>query len=279
MNEKQPKILILGADGLLGSELVEVLSDYSPIAWVKEDCDLTNFDEIRQKVFDLSPDFIINATGYTAVDKAEEEVDLANKINGEAVGVLAEVAHKLKVPIFHFSTDYVFDGQKTEGYNENDQPNPISAYGRSKYLGEKLLIQNTDQFYLIRLSWLFGRNGKNFIDSIIQKGQKLSPFKVIDDQYGRPTYAKDLALRVRDFIEDRPEYGIYHLSNDGPKTTWYNLAKMSLDLKNVTVVIDPCTTEDYPLPAKRPQNSMLINNKLRSMRDWREAVKEYLASC
>jgi dTDP-4-dehydrorhamnose reductase len=271
-----PTILILGANGMLGSELIEVLSDYFPIGWTREDCDLTNIDEIRQKVLDLAPHFIINAAGYTAVDKAEEEPELANMVNGTAVGVLAEVADKLKAPIFHFSTDYVFDGQKIGGYNEADQPSPINAYGYSKYLGEKLLQEKTDNFYLIRFSWLFGRYGKNFVDLMIQMGQKLDKLMVIDDQYGRPTYTRDLAMRVRNFIENRPEYGIYHLSNEGPKTTWYNLAKTSLELKNISVIIDPCTTEDYPLPARRPQNSVLTNNKIELMRDWREAVEEHL---
>ena len=276
MNTGHPTVLILGSRGMLGSEIMETLSDYFPVGWNREDCDLNNFDEMREKISALSPNFIINAAGYTAVDKAEEEADLANKINGDAVGVLAEVARKLKAPLFHFSTDYVFDGQKVGGYHEGDEPSPVNAYGYSKYLGEKLLQQNTDRFYIFRISWLFGRYGKNFVDLMIQMGNKLDKLMVIDDQYARPTYTRDVAGRVRDFIENRPDYGVYHLSNEGPKTTWYGLAKTSLDLKDVSVKLDPCTTDDYPLPARRPKNSMLVNNKLEPMRDWREAVREHL---
>ena len=274
--EKHPKILILGANGMLGSELMEMLSDFFPIGWGRVECDLNNFDEIRQKIFELSPDFIINAAGYMAVDKAEKEQDLANRINGDAVGVIAEIAQKLKSPLFHFSTDYVFDGLKSEGYSEEDEPSPLSAYGYSKYLGEKLLQKNTEYFYLFRVSWLFGRYGKNFVDLMVQMGKKLDKLMVIDDQYGRPTSAKDLASKVRDFIINHRDYGIYHLSNEGPKTTWYNLAKTSLNLKNVSIKIDPCTTDEYPLPAKRPKYSTLINSKTELMRDWRDAVKEHL---
>lgn len=276
MHAGHPTILILGANGMLGSELTEMLSDYFPVAWGRQDCDLVNFDEIETKILELAPNFIINAAGYTAVDKAEEEAELANKINGEAVGVIAKAAHKIKAPLIHFSTDYIFDGNKNDGYHEDDEPGPVNAYGYSKYLGEKLIRQNTDRYYIFRLAWLFGKYGKNFVDLMIAMGQELDELMVIDDQYGRPTYTRDVARLVKHFLENRPDYGIYHTANSGPKTTWYNLAKTALELKQIDVKIKPCTTEDYPLPAKRPKYSILNDNKLNQMPDWREALREHL---
>ena len=236
---------------------------------------MTQFKETQDKIKSLKPGVIINAAGYTNVDKAEAEEEIANKINGSAVGNLAKITRELEIPLIHFSTDYVFDGEREQGYVENDKPNPINAYGRSKLLGDELLQKNTDKFYLLRLSWLYGQHGRNFINTIVRLGKERKTLKVVNDQFGRPTYALDVAERVKWFIENKPEYGIYHITNEG-KATWYDLAKKSLELKNVDTLINPCTTEEYLLPAKRPKYSVLLNTKLEPMRHWENALRDYL---
>lgn len=274
------KILILGSQGMLGQEIFKILADYQPTGWdIKSgEIDITNYPETEKKIKNFAPEIVINATGYTAVDKAEEERELANKINGEAVGYLAKITADLDIPLIHFSTDYVFNGEKRDGYLEDDLPDPINAYGYSKLLGESLLQENTGKFYLLRISWLFGKYGKNFVKTIVQLAREKPFLKVVNDQIGLPTYTKDVAQRVRWFIENQPEFGIYHTPNDGLPGSWYDFAKEILKIKNIEKEIYPCTSEEFPRPAKRPHYSILVNSKLEPLRDWRDALRDYLTN-
>lgn len=272
----ESKILILGAKGMLGQELKNVFQGDGLTCWDKEEIDISNRDEVKEKINKLKPKIIINVAAYTNVDEAEKNKELVFKINGEAVGFLAEVSSKIDAILVHYSTDYVFDGNKKEGYKEDDEPkNPLNIYGQSKLLGEKLLKDNTKKYYLIRTSWLFGRNGKNFVEIILNLAQKQKEFKVVDDQYGRPTYALDLAKKTKEILEKQKPFGVYHVTNK-KTTNWYEFAKKILEVCNINKKIELCKSEEFSSPAKRPEYSILLNTKLDHLRNWEEALKDYI---
>lgn len=269
------KILILGAKGMLGQELAHVFADYQPILWTKDDFDITSKFQVYEKIASLKPELIINAAAYTSVDDCETNEDLATKINGQAVGCLAEVANKIGAKLIHYSTDYVFDGKNKEGYGEDDKPNPISAYGRSKLEGE-LQLKNSKltDWYIIRTAWLYSMHGKNFVKTMLSLADKGQPIKVVVDQIGSPTYAYDLALATRRLLESQEPSGIYHLTNSS-QTSWYGFAQEIFKVFDKQVNLSSCTTIEYPVPAKRPAYSVLRNTKIKPMRSWQEALRAY----
>ena len=274
------RILLLGHQGLLGQALAKVLKGFDLTSWDIEEIDITNFAETKAKINALKPEIIVNATGYTAVDQAEKEPEKANLVNGQAVGHLAELCHSLNALLIHFSTDYVFDGQKKEGYNEDDPKNPVNAYGKSKALGEDLIQKNLEKFFIIRLSWLFGPGGKNFIQTMLKLAQEKPELKVVDDQFGKPTYSVDLANGVKSVIEEfqanRLTPGIYHLTNE-EICNWYQFAQAAFKLKDVSIPFIPVSSAEFPTPAKRPPYSILNNHKLPPLRPWVKALQDYLS--
>jgi len=274
-------ILILGAKGMFGHDLMAVFNDSQPIGWDIEEIDITQRDEVFRKIADLSPKVIINAAAYTDVDNAETNQDLAQKVNAEAVGYLTEVCQKIKAIFIHYSTDYVFEGGRKEGYIENNIPqNPVNFYGKSKLLGEKKIINSQLNYYLIRTAWLFGPKSnpcqhKNFVETILKLSQGKNEIKVVNDQFGSPTYTYDLALATKNLLEKKFPFGIYHLTNDGV-TNWYEFAKEVVKLADLKTQILPCSTDEFPRPAKRPKYSILLNTKYPKLRKWEEALKDYL---
>ncbi|MBN1778707.1 MAG: dTDP-4-dehydrorhamnose reductase [Candidatus Buchananbacteria bacterium] len=273
------KVLILGAKGMLGTALMAEFFDLNPVGLDREDIDITDQNQVNQKILNLRPDLIINAAAYTDVDGAESNQDLANAVNGTAVGYVAAAAKQVGAILVHYSTDYVFDGQNQAGYNEDDQPNSINAYGRSKLLGEEELQKNTDQFYLIRTAWLYGPSGKNFVDTILSLAKTKESLKVVNDQFGRPTYTIDLAHTTRKLLESNSEFGIYHFTNQTKPEgiTWFDFASEAIKLSDLKTAVVPCSTKDFPRPAKRPNYGVLQNNKSVTLRNWQEALKDYLS--
>lgn len=279
------KVLIIGSKGMLGQELVNIFKeekDFEVVAWDKENCDITNKDEIQGQVSSLHPDILINAAAYNLVDKAEEEPGKANLLNGAAVGFLAEIAEKLGILMVHYSSDYVFRGDKKDGYTEEDMPDPQSAYAKSKFLGEQELRNNCSKFYLIRLSRLFGKVGsgelvkKSFVDTLIDLSKEKKELKVINEELSSPTYATDAARLTLQIIKNKMPFGVYHGANSGA-CTWYELAvEIFKILSKSDIIIKPITAEEYPRPALRPKYSILLNTKLSPQRKWEEALKEYL---
>ncbi|MDF1498574.1 MAG: dTDP-4-dehydrorhamnose reductase [Patescibacteria group bacterium] len=270
------KILILGYKGMLGSELVEVFRDGNDlILWDKDQIDITKREDVMQKIGQLKPDIVINAAAYTAVDKAESEKDLVYKVNGCAVGFLSTICKEIDALFVHFSTDYVFDGENHLGYKEDHLYKPINMYGKSKALGEKMILDIKPRFYLIRTSWLFGKYGKNFVETMIRLAEERKDLKVVNDQFGSPTYAKDLSEKVKDLIESEKPYGIYHITNS-ESCNWYEFALKIFKLSRLKPNIKPVSSEEFPTPAKRPTYSMLVNSKLPQMRSWEDALKDYL---
>lgn len=279
------KILILGASGMLGHDLMAIFRDYQPTGWDIDEIDITNQNEVIQKIDRQKPEIVINAAAYTDVDGAETNRDLARKVNAEAVGYLAEICQKIKAILIHYGTDYVFHGDQKSGYKENDKPeNPVNFYGQSKLEGEKKILNlsnNGLQFYIIRTSWLFGPKSnshqhKNFVDTILKLGRKKTEFKVVNDQFGKPTYTFDLARATEQLLSEKYPFGIYYLTNEGV-ASWYEFAKKIIDLAKSMTKIAPCLTAEFPRPAKRPRYSILINKKFPPLRSWKEALRDYLS--
>jgi dTDP-4-dehydrorhamnose reductase len=271
------RIVILGAKGMLGGELCRVFSRHEIAPWDFEDLDITNEAEVMEKISVLHPNVIINAAAYNNVDRAEDERDVANLINGRAVGFLAKAAIAAEATLIHFSTDYVFDGKDENGYAEDATPNPISAYGESKFSGEGEL-QKANKHYLIRLSRLFGKTGagkKSFVDAMLDLSKIKNEIDVINEELSSPTYAPDLAERTKYILENNLPYGIYHAGNGGA-CTWYEFAKEIFRLSGENIVVNAVLGEKFPRPAARPKYSVLLNTKLPAMRPWQEALKEYL---
>jgi len=299
------RILILGAKGMLGCELMESFKDFELYGWDMEEIDITSREQVDEKIGELKPNIVINAAAYADVDGCETNEELARKVNGDAVGYLASICQKIGAIFVHYSTDYVFGGDNPRGYKEDAIHRvPLGIYGQSKLLGEELLLKRKHRsselscppkrerrrefaikselmFYLIRTSWLFGKHGKNFVDTMLKLAQNQDELKVVNDQHGKPTYTLDLAQRTREIIEKQLPCGIYHLTNEGV-TTWYDFAKQVFaDLsglsgfKRIPKII-PCTSQEFPRPAKRPQYSILLNTKLTPSRSWQEALREYL---
>ncbi|TSC52811.1 MAG: dTDP-4-dehydrorhamnose reductase [Parcubacteria group bacterium LiPW_72] len=271
------KILILGSKGMLGRALVQEFQDCELTLWDKNNADITKRKTLRNKISRLKPDIIINAAAYTNVEEAEGNQEQALKVNGKAVGYLAQIAKKLNAILVHYSTDYVFEGKNRKGYKETIQPNPINVYGKSKFLGEALLRRHCEQYYLIRSSWLFGKEGINFVDKILQKAQSNATLTVVNDQWGKPTYTRDLARATRQILEQERPFGVYHITNEG-KTNWYQFARKILLFKGIKAKMKPISSQEYHSRAKRPMYSILLNTKLPHLRHWEEALEEYLNS-
>src|SRR3989338_9807423 len=271
-------ILIIGGKGMLGSMLTNTLQEnHNVTSWDRDEIDISQEREVEKKIGQQKVDIIINAAAFTAVDDCEVKQDIAMQVNGTAVGYLAKQAAKLDIPIVHYSTDYVFDGHKKEGYNENDHPDPLSMYGKSKYQGEQELRKNCKKFYLIRTSWLYGPNGKNWVDTMVHLAKTKDKLSIVNDQHGKPTYTKDLAATTKTIIEGKKDYGIYHVTNEG-ETTWYDFGKAIFALKKLPIPVSTTTTAEFfqnrPYFAQRPEYSSLNNTKLPQLRSWQEAVKE-----
>ncbi|HOP84875.1 MAG TPA: dTDP-4-dehydrorhamnose reductase [Syntrophorhabdaceae bacterium] len=282
------KVLIIGAKGLLGPELVRVFKRdemYDVTGWDVDDIDIGDKNSVNEKVIGLEPDIIINAAAYNAVDKAEEPegFEIAKRINGMAPGYLADAASKIRAIIVHYSTDYVFDGNSPDGYDELSSPNPISKYGESKYMGEMELQRHSEKYYLIRLQKMFGKPSNNpnakksFFETMLNLAKKQDAIKVVDDELSNFTYAPDLAGRTKYLIDKALPFGIYHITNEGMPVTWYGAAKILFELagiKNVKLI--PVSPDEFPRPAKRPKYSILINTKLEPLRSWPYALEEFL---
>jgi dTDP-4-dehydrorhamnose reductase len=281
------RYLILGKDGMLGHDLEHVFGNEDFVAYGLKDLDITDRDAVGAKLITVEPDVVINATGYTNVDLAEKEEEKANLINGYSVGYLAKTCRDIGATLVHFSTDYVFNGQKKAGYGEDEVTDPVNAYGRSKALGEKLCCDEMDKmdeisqkegtYFIIRTSWLCGHHGKNFVGTMLETARKKKKIEVVNDQFGKPTFSLDLCRQVKWLLTSR-EYpsGIYHITNEGA-TSWYDFAREIFKLAGVSANVVACASADYPREAVRPRYSALINNKLPPLRPWKEALEEYLS--
>lgn len=278
------KILITGANGMLAKAVRERFKEHvlilTDVVGTTEKLNITNLADVENFVSHVNPDVIINCAAYTAVDKAEEEENLARKINADGPKNLAIVSKQHNCILVHISTDYVFGGDLSldEIYKEDDAKAPVTAYGRTKLDGEKAITQNTDNFYIFRTAWLYG-DGKNFVRTMLKFGKQKDDVKVVFDQHGSPTYTKDLADIIYQALEKNIPYGIYHTTNLG-FTTWYDFTKKIYDLAGISCKVNPVTSEEFASIAKRPANSMLSKEKILdagiSVPSWEDALERYL---
>lgn len=280
------RYLILGAKGMLGMDLQAVFHDRDFLAYDRAEFDITDEEKLRELIMKAEPDVVINAVAYKDVAKAEEENEQADRVNGFAVGKLAMICRDFGITLVHFSTDYVFDGDNKDGYDENAQPSPINAYGRSKLLGEQLIMDEMEaeygeeaegKYFIIRTSYLFGRHGANIFSKFLDKARLGKPFTVVDDQWSKPTYTMDLARQVKWLVESNEyESGVYHVANSGV-TNWFEAARtLVVDAGMDPELVQPGKLDDWPAAVKRPRYSNLINTKLPELRHWKEALKDYL---
>lgn len=276
-------ILVTGVNGQLGFDVVNELikRNHKPIRITRENLDLEIIDKIYETLKTITMDGIIHCAAYTNVDKAEDEKEVAFAINAEATKEIAKVAKEKNIPMIYISTDYIFDGEKKKEYKEEDIPSPINVYGLSKLLGEDFIRETLSKYYIVRISWVFGVNGNNFVNKMIGLSKEKSSLNIIDDQIGSPTYTKDLSRLLVDMIETN-KYGIYNATNSG-YCSWYEFAKEIFKKLNITININPICSDDYLTKAKRPLNSKLskeklIRNGFEPLRHWTFALNEYLSN-
>jgi len=283
------KVLILGAKGMLGRELIKVFGTgkkYAAIRWDKEEINVTDKNQVWKKIINLRPDIIINAAAYNAVDKCEKsapEFNLAKKVNGEAIEYLANVAQYLNIPVVHFSTDYVFSGKNRAGYKEGARPSPLNRYAVTKVLGEKNLKKFTQKYYLIRTSKLFGLPGnspeakKSFFQIMLDLAKTQREIKAVDEELSCFTYVFDLAKKTREIIERRLPFGVYHITNSEP-VTWYCAAQELFRQAGLAkkIKLSPVSAKKLARPARRPKYSVLLNTKLKPLRSYKLALKDFL---
>ncbi len=276
------RVLIIGAKGMLGKDLVQASSDASLdfIGLGKIDLDITEPQSVENKLIEIKPNVVILSAAYTLVDKCEDEKESANLVNGVGARNVALACKKIGARLLYVSTDYVFDGLKEDPYVESDPTNPINAYGRSKLLGEQNVQEVLDDYLIIRTSWLFGLGGKNFVESILKRGEKGEDLKVVSDQVGAPTHTKDLAEAIIK-LALKGTKGIINVSNSG-ECSWQGFAsaiysEIGVDKSKVS----PISTEEYGARALRPKNSKLSSERFENvtgykLRHWKEALKDYL---
>lgn len=275
------KILVTGAGGQLGVDVVNFLaSNHEVIGLNRHRLDIANLDRVINTVKEVRPDIIINTAAYTNVDECEKNIDLAYKVNSIGAKNLAIAALESNSQLLHISTDFVFDGEKSSPYLECDITNPINIYGKTKHQGEDMVKEICQRHYILRTSWLYGKNGSNFVKKMLELSESNKTLKVVDDQIGCPTYTKDL-VNVIELVITNQAYGTYHVSNNG-ECSWNTFARKVFELTaRKDIAVKKILSSELNRPAKRPKYSVMKNYMLElqfdyKMRRWEEALSEYL---
>ncbi len=287
-------IWLIGNKGMLGSEVEKLLKKRELVCWASDkEIDICDYKALEKFGKDKKIKWVINCAGYTKVDKAEEEIDETFRINKDGVRNIALFSAKRQIRLIHISTDYVFDGRQ-EGsavaYREDDKTNPVNIYGKSKLIGEEEIKNILENYFIIRTAWLYGLQGNNFVFTMLNLFKEKEVIRVVDDQWGSPTYTADLADTILKIIESGSEkFGIYHFTNEGV-ISWYEFAqtiyskakKFDLISDSKKVEIKAIKTEEYATAATRPKNSILSKDKIKKefnldIRDWKEALKDFLS--
>lgn len=278
------KVLVTGANGQLGFDLIKELvkKKIEVIPLDVKEMDLTDKESVN-KVLGFHAknglDAIIHCAAYTAVDKAEDESNLTYKVNVLGTSYISDICKKYNITLMYISTDYVFDGQHSGFIKEDALENPINIYGMTKHMGE-LLVKQVEKFFIVRISWVFGINGNNFIKTMLNLAKSKKELSIIDDQVGSPTYTKDLSVLLSTMIQTK-KYGIYHATNEGV-CSWYEFAKEIFKKSNIDITINRISSDEYITKAKRPKNSKmskdkLVENGFKLLPDWKDALDRYLS--
>lgn len=272
------KILITGANGQLAREFIASLKNYEVNAFSREHLDISNHEAVSNAVSYLKPDVVFNCSAYNLVDRAEEDFDSAIKVNALGVQNLAKACKKDNALLIHYSTDYVFDGTKEDFYTEEDKPNPINKYGESKLLGERMLSEETDNFLLFRVSWVFGKGKQNFLYKLSEWAKNRRVLKVVSDQISVPTYTEDI-VKFSILAVSNGLRGVYHLTNSGYASR-YEVARFFIERLGMNNIVLPVSSDYYP-STKRPYFSAMSNSKIMNklaivIPDWKDAVERFI---
>lgn len=275
------KVLVTGANGQLGYDVVKELQKQNIECYgaTRQDFDIVDFEATKKFITNYMPDAVIHCAAYTAVDKAEDEQGLCYLVNASATENIAEICRKINAKMLYISTDYVFDGTKDGFYEVDDEPNPINVYGKTKLLGEQAVQKILDKYFIVRISWVFGEHGNNFVKTMLRLGKERKEINVVADQYGSPTYTADLAPLLVEMIKTE-KYGVYHATNEGV-CTWAEFAEEIFKIAGMNVKVNHITTAEYPTRAKRPMNSRLSKESLKdkiffTLPVYSDAVNRYL---
>lgn len=275
------KVLVTGVKGQLGHDVVNELvkRGHTAVGTDVEEMDITDAGIVRKVMTAEKPDAVIHCAAYTAVDAAEDNIDLCRKINAEGTENIAKIAREIDAKMLYLSTDYVFNGEGDRPWEPDDEREPLNVYGVTKYEGELAVEKYVEKFFTVRIAWVFGVNGKNFIKTMLKLGETHKDINVVNDQIGSPTYTYDLARLLVDMIETE-KYGRYHATNEG-LCTWYEFAEEIFRQAGMDVNVHPVTSEEFPAKAKRPHNSRMNKDKLtengfKRLPDWQDALHRYL---
>lgn len=274
------KLLVTGVNGQLGHDIVNECKkrDIEVVGVDVEEMDITNVKRVEKVIKYGNYDAVIHCAAWTAVDKAEDEAELCSKVNVDGTNNIANVCRELNIPMMYFSTDYVFDGQGENEWKEYDKRNPLNVYGQTKYEGE-LIVEELPKHFIVRIAWVFGVNGNNFVKTMLRLGKERGAVSVVNDQIGSPTYTYDLSKLVVDMIQT-DKYGIYHVTNEG-LCSWYEFACEIFKQANMDVEVTAVNSSAFPARAKRPNNSrmskeMLDKNGFNRLPLWQDALSRYL---
>lgn len=276
------KVLVTGINGQLGHDVMGELKKrgHEAVGVDIGEMDITDAGCVKRVMTQTAPEAVIHCSAYTAVDRAEEEVELCRRVNAEGTKNVAEVCAGLDCKLLYLSTDYIFSGEGKRPWEPGDVPDPLNVYGLTKFEGEQEIKSRMDKYFIVRISWVFGVNGNNFIKTMLRLGRENGAVRVVDDQIGSPTYTYDLAVLLVDMIETE-KYGEYHASNEGI-CSWYEFAKEIFAAAGMNEVeVTPVSSEEFPAKAKRPKNSRmskekLVKNGFNKLPSWQDAVKRYV---
>lgn len=277
------RALVTGVKGQLGYDVMNELAKrgYEGVGVDVEEMDITDAAAVDRVIKESHVDSVVHCAAWTAVDAAEDNVEMCRKVNALGTENIAKVCKELDIPMIYFSTDYVFDGEGTRPWEPDDPVvEPLNVYGLTKYEGEQAVEKYLDKYYIVRIAWVFGVNGKNFIKTMLNLGKTHDTLTVVNDQVGTPTYTYDLARLVVDMLE-KEEYGKYHVTNEGGYISWYDFAKEIFRQAGMNVNVEPVSAEQYKAKAKRPSNSRLEKKKLDEhgfdrLPTWQDALSRYL---
>ena len=274
------KVLVTGANGQLGYDVVKELEKQNIECYgvTRKDFDITDFKSTENFINKYLPDVVIHCAAYTAVDKAEDEPELCYKVNSEATKNIAEICKEINAKLLYISTDYVFDGTKDGFYEVDDETNPINVYGKSKLLGEIAVQKILKKYFIVRISWVFGEHGNNFVKTMLRLGKDHKEINVVSDQYGSPTYTADLAPLLVEMIKT-DKYGIYHATNEGV-CSWAEFAEKIFKIANMDVNVNYINTAEYRTRAKRPLNSKLSKKRIKEnfyeLQNWKSSLQTFI---
>lgn len=275
------RILVTGVKGQLGYDVMNELAkrEHTGIGVDVEEMDITDAAKVEQVIKESEVEAVIHCAAYTAVDAAEDNVEICHKINAEGTENIAKVCKELDLKMIYISTDYVFNGEGTRPWEPDDEREPLNVYGQAKYEGELAVEKYLEKYYIVRIAWVFGVNGKNFIKTMLNLSETHDELSVVNDQIGSPTYTYDLAKLLVDMVET-DKYGRYHATNEG-LCTWYEFATEIFRQAGKEITVHPVTSEQFPSKAKRPHNSRMSKDKLEAngfdrLPTWQDALNRYL---